>query len=80
MANTRQCSRGDWALRWQVLGVKGELLSRAFYMLLLGISLDMPQFRYGKHVTVVVRGLGSARPRAGRKKASSCLVRSICCC
>jgi len=50
MENTRQCSRGNWALQWRVLGVKGELLSRAFYMLLLGISSDMPQFRYGKHV------------------------------
>ena len=38
----RQCSRADWALQWRVLGVKGELLSRVFYTLLLGISLDMP--------------------------------------
>jgi len=43
------------------------------------IGLDMPQFRYGKHVTVFARGLGSPRPRAGRKKANSCLVRSIRC-
>ena len=35
MENTQQCSRGDWTLRWRVLGVKGELLSRAFYTLLL---------------------------------------------
>jgi len=73
MENTRQCSRGEWALEWWVLGVKGELLSRASYTLLRGISLDMPQFRYGKHSTVFARGFnrGPPRPRAGRSEIES---------
>jgi len=35
--NKRQCSRGDWALRWRVLRAKGEISSHAFYTLLRGI-------------------------------------------
>ena len=73
MDNTQQCSRGEWALEWRVLGVKGELLSGASYTLLLGISLDMSQFRYGKYATVLARGFnqGPSRPRAGRSESES---------
>jgi len=57
-----------------VLGVKGELLSRAFYTLRLGINLDMPQFRYGKHAIVFARRLGPSRPRAGWSESESELL------
>jgi len=57
-----------------VLGVKGELCFRVSYTLLLGINLDMPQFRYGKHATVFARRLGPSRPRAGQSESENELL------
>ena len=56
--------------------------SSGAYLLRLSIIfvqswLDMPQLRYEEHATVFVRGLGPPMAYAWRKKASSCLVRSV---